>query len=75
MRKPKETSQVWSVNLTMTLGDEKTEVKHDIDLGGDARTVLQAIYACAQEVDDAVTQAAKSIVASARGFGMKRGGK
>jgi len=67
--------QVWSVNLTMTLqGDEPIVVKHDIDLSGDAGTVLRQIADCAVEVEESVNNAARTIVASAGGFGLKRGG-
>lgn len=71
----KKEKQVWDVTLTMRLSDEVTEVKHSVDLTGDARTVLQQIADCAVEVEDAVNNAAKTIVASARGFGLKRRGK
>lgn len=69
------TKQVWTVNLSMTLGTETETVSHAIDLQGDAATVVADIYKAAEEVEEAVKSAARAILVSARGFGIKKGGK
>ena len=73
MRKTTPKQQIWTVNLSMSLGTEQTTVKHDIDLGGDARDVIKALYDAKAEVVQAVEAAVLSIMQSAQGFGLKRG--
>lgn len=78
MRKPRTPPKqptVWTCNLSMTLGSEKTNKAFAIDMTGHARDVIDQLVSAKVEVTEAVEQAVNSIISSAQGFGIRRDGK
>lgn len=73
-RKP-SANQVWTCNLTMTLGRERTNLSYNVDLSGHARDVIEQLTTARNEVSEAVHSAVTSIIQSAQGFGVRRDGK